>query len=164
MTTLTFTVAAVYPAKEGFKTASIKTDAGKYISCWPSDAGMFQQGTTYSAVCKPFTKQDGTVTYTVMSPGKGGNIVPQGGAPMQPAPSAPQPSHNVPTAPSGPSKEETISRLAIAKSCIEAGQSQADADSWMAWVLKEPAPELAPQSPQQFETDTPETLDDEIPF
>jgi len=48
--------------------------------------------------------------------------------------------------------------LAIAKSCIESDQSQADADSWLAWVKKE--------SPVDFESSeqVDPNLDDEIPF
>tara|TARA_R110000823_G_scaffold128084_1_gene255709 strand:- start:1256 stop:1411 length:156 start_codon:yes stop_codon:yes gene_type:complete len=51
--------------------------------------------------------------------------------------------------------------LAIAKSCIEANQSQADADSWMAWVEKRSE---APQSPQQMEQPQDDFGDTDIPF
>lgn len=50
-------------------------------------------------------------------------------------------------------KDETITRLAIAKSCIEAGHpNSAEAEKWLAWVLKKP---------QQPKTEEP---NDEIPF
>lgn len=157
MSTLTFTVAAVYAPKDGFPTASIKTDTGQYVSCWPSDQYLFQAGSSYSAVCGEFEKKDGTISYTVKSPGKGGNIVNNGGAAPMPtavAPTAPQqaptPSHGIP-------KDEIISRLAIAKSCIESNQGTADADAWMNWVMKK-----HPESPQQLETDV--NTDDKIPF
>jgi hypothetical protein len=153
MSTLTFTVAALYPVKEGFHTASIKTDTGKYISVWPNDAHLFQEGGNYSAVCGEFQKADGNINYTVKSPGKGGNIVNNGGAPQQTSTApqqAPAPSMGIP-------KDEIISRLAIAKSCIESNQSQADADSWMNWVLKK-----QPESPQQMETNV--SSDDPLPF
>lgn len=161
MATLTFTVGAVYDVKDGFKTGSIKTDTGKYISFWPSDKGLFSEGCTYSAVCDEFTKKDGTVAYTVKSPGKGGNVSQTGGtaAPVQ------TPTIGVVLERGGIGKDEMISRLAIAKSCIESNQSQADADSWMAWVMKEPAPELgAPESPQQLETDVFAQGGDSVPF
>jgi hypothetical protein len=165
MSTLNFTVAAVYPPKDGFKTASIKTDTGKYISCWPTDQHLFQPGVAYSAVCGEFQKNDGTISYTVKSPGKGGNIQPQGGSPIAHAPSVasvtPNMSQAAPTGQNGLSKDEIITRLAIAKSCIESQQSQSDADSWLAWVLKEKSD--APESPQQLETDSFSDTDS-IPF
>ena len=158
MTTLTFTVAAIYDPKDGKKTGSIKTSTDKWVSYWPSDKHLFTVGETYSAVCDA-REWNGNTYYTVKSPGKGGDVQSQGGG------QSASPTHvaNV-SQPVGVSKDETITRLAIAKSCIESNQSQADADSWVAWVMKQPAPELAPQSPQQLETDTPESLDDEIPF
>lgn len=156
MTTLTFTIANIYDPKGNKPTGSIKTDTGKWISYWPSDKHLFQEGVKYTAVCDA-KDWKGETYYTIKSPGKGGKITPvivlEGG---QAAP-APQPApQQAPSASQGLSKDEIITRLAIAKSCIESNQSQADADSWLAWVKKEESD--VPQSPQHPD------VDDEIPF
>ena len=162
MTTLTFTIKNLYDPKDNKPTGSIKTTTDKWISYWPSDKGQFAEGGSYSAVCDS-RDYNGKTYFTVKSPGKGGKITNTGGA-STPAPQnalqqAPTPSHGV-------SKDEMISRLAIAKSCIEANQSQADADSWMAWVEKRtPAtsmPEYTQAQEEQLSNEQP--LDDKIPF
>jgi len=157
MTTLTFTVANLYDPKPDKKTGSIKTDTGNWIGYWPSDKHLFQEGVKYTAECQSRDYQ-GKTYYTIKSPGKGGTVTPEGG---QVAPAPQQALQQAPSAPQGLSKDETITRLAIAKSCIESNQSQADADSWIAWVKKEVLD--APQSPQQLETNV-DGLDAEIPF
>tara|TARA_R110000850_G_C9912902_1_gene460763 strand:- start:407 stop:880 length:474 start_codon:yes stop_codon:yes gene_type:complete len=157
MTTLTFTIASIYDPKEGKKTGSIKTTSDKWISYWPSDKGQFVAGNSYSAVCST-REWEGKTYFTVNSPGKNGNITNTGGTPTPVAQNAPQ---QAPTPSHGVAKDEIISRLAIAKSCIEANQSQADADSWMAWVEKRSE---APQSPQQMEQPQDDFGDTDIPF
>ena len=154
MPTLTFTIANIYDPKPDKKTGSIKTDTGNWISYWPSDKHLFREGIKYSADC---TKRDyqGKTYYTIKSPDKGGLVAVE----SSPASfgSQPTPQHDSSTS-QGLSKDEIITRLAIAKSCIESDQSQADADSWLAWVKKE--------SPVDFESSeqVDPNLDDEIPF
>lgn len=149
---LSFTVAALYDPKDGRKTGSIKTATGSYINFWPSDKHLFTVGGEYTAECADREYQ-GKTYYTVKSPDKGGSVTSKGGAPQG---SSAQGA-------SGVSKDETISRLAIAKSCIESGKTQADADSWMSWVNKEKPPvEDYPPPPEQGGIDP--DLDDEIPF
>lgn len=156
MTTLTFTVANLYDPKPNKPTGSIKTDTGNWIGYWPSDKHLFQEGMKYTAECGTREYQ-GTTYYTIKSPGKGGKITPEGGQVAPTPQQAPQPApQQAPSASQGLSKDEIITRLAIAKSCIESNQSQADADSWLAWVKQEESD--VPQSPQQPD------VDDEIPF
>tara|TARA_R100001086_G_C11789555_1_gene245812 strand:+ start:376 stop:930 length:555 start_codon:yes stop_codon:yes gene_type:complete len=156
MATLTFTIANIYDPKGNKPTGLIKTDTGKWLGYWPSDKHLFQEGIKYTAECEARDFK-GVTYYTIKSPGRGGKITPvivlEGG---QAAP-APQPApQQAPSASQGLSKDEIITRLAIAKSCIESNQTQADADSWLAWVKQEESD--VPQSPQQPD------VDDEIPF
>jgi len=168
-----FTIAALYDPKEGKKTGSIKTTSDKWISYWPSDKSHFAVGNEYSAVCA-VREWEGKQYFTINSPGKNGSIQLKSGA----ATPTPSPAHNVPkqapVASHGVAKDEMISRLAIAKSCIEANQSQADADSWMAWVEKRtPATSMPEYTPAQEEQLANEEvfadvggwqIDDQIPF
>lgn len=159
MTTLNFTVAAMYdpdPSRNQ-KTGRIKTTTDKYVSFWPSDKHLFAIGQTYSAVCDAREWQ-GKTYYTIKSPGKGGNIT-SGGAPQTaqaPAPAAAASFTSL-------SKDELILRQAVAKSCIESQQTQADADSWVAWILKE-APAAAPVDAGGSMPPADDGLNDEIPF
>lgn len=151
MAVLTFTIANIYDPKEGKKVGSIKTTEDKWVSYWPSDKNLFQVGGTYKALCDE-REWNGTMYYTVKSPGKGGKVeqeaapTEQGGA---------MNTVNV-SQPVGISKDDTITRLAIAKSCIEAHESHACADAWYAWVMRQDIPEDAPASV--------DPLDQEIPF
>lgn len=165
MATLTFTVAAMYDPSLNPKTGKtpltgrIKTESGSYVSFWPSDKHLFTVGGSYKALCDE-REWNGQTFYTVKSPGKGGAIEQQGGAqPAQQQAQAPLPST---PAFSPLSKDELILRQAVAKSCIESQQSQADADSWVAWILKE-APAAAPVDAGGAMPPAAD-LDDEIPF
>ena len=153
MTTLNFTIANLYDPKPGKKVGSIKTQTGEWISYWPSDKGQFQEGGSYSALCDS-RDWEGKTYYTVKSPGKGGNIQKQGGA----SPSMPITNVSQPT---GMSKDDTITRLAIAKSCIEAHESMQAADAWYAWVMREEIPDGVPTT--NFGA-AGSDLNDEIPF
>ena len=154
---LSFTVAALYDPKDGRKTGSIKTSTGQYINFWPNDKHLFTIGGEYTADCDPF-ESNGKTYYTA----KGRSVVAKGGAPQG---SSAQGA-------SGVSKDETISRLAIAKSCIESGKTQADADSWMSWVNKEKPPvSYPPPEPERVEPDMHDDagnrdpdLNDPVPF
>lgn len=159
MAALTFTIANLYDPKPGKKTGTIKTTSGGWISYWPSDKHLFAEGGTYKAVCDA-REWEGKTYYTIKSPGKGGGIDQMDGGAPQDHPQAPLPAVSQPA---GMSKDETITRLAIAKSCIEAGQSQHDADSWLAWVEKKPAPD-APVDAGGPNPPADEGLNDEIPF
>lgn len=151
MTTLNFTIANLYDPKPGKKVGSIKTQTGEWISYWPSDKGQFQEGGSYSALCDA-RDWEGKTYYTVKSPGKGGNIQMQGQTPQAASPSQP--------AQTG-SKDDTITRIAIAKSCIEAHESMQAADAWYAWVMRLEIPTVTPvASAQGADSD----LNDEIPF
>lgn len=148
MTTLNFTVAEVRDPYGSRKTGSIKTTTDQWISIWPADKHLFEVGATYSALCDAREYQ-GKTYYTVKSPGKGGNVQKQGGSSQ--SASAPQST--------GMSKDDTITRLAIAKSCIEAHESMQAADAWYAWVMREEIPDGVPT------TDVGAAgMDDEIPF
>tara|TARA_R110000823_G_scaffold253189_1_gene375724 strand:- start:1086 stop:1622 length:537 start_codon:yes stop_codon:yes gene_type:complete len=136
MTTLTFTIQNLYDPKPGKPTGSIKTDSDSWISYWPSDKGQFAEGGTYTAVCDARDWQ-GKTYYTVKSPDKGGNIT-SGGASAGSPQTAGLPNYSPPVA-GGLTKDEIITRLAIGKSCIESNQTQADADSWIDWVMKKPS-------------------------
>lgn len=153
MTTLNFTVAEVRDPYGTRKTGSIKTTTDQWISIWPSDKHLFEVGATYSALCDAKEYQ-GKTYYTVKSPSKGGNIQKQGGA----SPSMPVTNVSQPT---GMSKDDTITRLAIAKSCIEAHESMQAADAWYAWVMREEIPDGVPTTNVGAAGSD---LNDEIPF
>jgi hypothetical protein len=152
MTTLTFTVAEVKDPYGNRKTGSIKTSTDQWVSIWPSDKHLFQVGVTYTAVCDA-REYNGKTYYTVKSPGKGGDIQQTGGSPTPQASTGP-------AAPNQPSqtKDDTITRIAIAKSCIEAHESMMAADAWYAWVMREEIPDGATTNAG------PDDLNDSIPF
>lgn len=154
MTTLNFTIANLYDPKPGKKVGSIKTQTGEWISYWPSDKGQFQEGASYSALCDA-RDWEGKTYYTVKSPGKGGNIQMQGQAPQTPQAASPnQPAQTG-------SKDDMITRIAIAKSCIEAHESMQAADAWYAWVMRQEIPTVTPVANAGGASSD---LDDEIPF
>ena len=153
MATLTFTIANIYDPKGNKPTGAIKTDTGKWLGYWPSDKHLFQEGVKYTAECEA-RDYKGVTYYTIKSPNKGGKITSEGG---QVAPTPQQAPQQAPSASQGLSKDEIITRLAIAKSCIESNQSQADADSWLAWVLDQTPDMNKPSQPVP-------AVDDEIPF
>lgn len=145
MSTKTFTVDFVNDPKEGKKKGNIKCSDGAYLGLWPSDKHLFEKGKTYTAIVDEHEWQ-GKTYYTIKSPGKGGAVKEEGASPA------------APQAPSGASssKDDTITRIAIAKSCIEAHEDMSAADRWYAWVMRQNVPET-----QATKSDD---LDDEIPF
>jgi len=155
MTTLNFTVAEVRDPYGNRKTGTIKTSTDQWISIWPTDKHLFEVGASYSALCDARDYQ-GKTYYTVKSPSKGGNVQRTGGA----AASAPAHVANV-SQPVGISKDDTITRIAIAKSCIEAHESMQAADAWYAWVMREEIPDGVPTTNVGAAGSD---LDDEIPF
>jgi len=156
-----FMVLNIHPA-QGKGPCNVEINDGRKIAAWNNEHTQLQIGSSYSADI--YSKVNGNYTNWAFS--KTPNITPAGGVqqPAQQTPPAQQPPQQpAPQQAPGLSKDEVISRLAVAKSCIESGKTQADADSWMAWVYKKP------QQSQQPETPPPPNPDgygqsDSVPF
>jgi hypothetical protein len=140
------TVQFLNQPKAGKKKGSIKTTDGEYIGCWPNELDNFQEGGSYTVEIE-FNDFNGK---QYMNLAKGSAL--QGGQ------AAPQKAAGSP--PMGDAvKQKTITRLAIAKSCIQAGADESKANFWYNWVLERKAQEPAAGAPGASDD-----LDDEIPF
>ena len=131
-------------AREGNRPPSIKDENGTYYTVADEAIGQFQQGAGgelgfyvnqrgYSCA----THWNGAELPSKDKPGIGHNSQPERQGPLQAAVNK-QIAH----------KDEMIWRTAIAKSCIEAGRSSADADHWWEWLNGRLDPLRAPTDEQ----------------
>lgn len=141
------------PKKPGGKYGNIKTAEGAVYFVPVAQLGMFQPGTPANINVENQTWGQNSVQVVTGMAGQA--------APAQQMQQAQAPVHaaNV-TQPVGMSKDETITRLAIAKSCIEAGKTFDDANRWLVWVEKRQQQPAEPQMAGSGPTD----LNDSIPF
>ncbi len=135
MPQLTVTPSFVNPAKPGKKYASIKSNDGVYYSFDPAKIPLstFQKNVPID-IEYTVTDSNGN-TYCNIQRVRGGV---QSQASYGPPVSGPQTPRavdpNAMTKADWQAKDDKISRVAIAKSCIEANVNTDVADIWLAWV------------------------------
>ncbi len=126
------TVAYVNPRKDT-RPPSIKADNGTYYTVADEAIGLFQQGA--SGELGFYVNQKGYSTAShwlgaeLPSKDKPGSSQDHSGYSKNPPKAVPEQPQ-----PQASHKDQMIWRTAIAKSCIEAGRSSADADHWWEWL------------------------------
>lgn len=108
MTTITFTIKAIRPPKEGSKSAMITTADDQKLWLWADKLGLVKVGATYEAIVETSARGFTNIKTVKQT---GGPVVPF--TPRQPA--------AVP-APEASAKDEQMFVIAIMKSLIEAGE------------------------------------------
>lgn len=142
--------------RNGNKPASVKLTDGRYVTIPDNALGMFQQNMSGGMVLhqdqKGFWHCDAW----------NGMPMPQQNQRRPQQQFSPQQQNNTQDV---PLKDKLILRSSIAKSCIEAGKTPADADAWWNWMTGKKPTQLQPQANYGVQNDVPmEMPSDDMPF